>query len=99
MIDAILSGIFKIIISLVNLLLLPIDALIESALPSVATGIDYVANFFNYILGFIPYILSWFNFPDLFIDLVVAYFTFKLTIPLAVHTVKLAISWYDSIKP
>lgn len=99
MIDAILSGIFKIIIALVNLLLLPIDALIESALPSVATGLDYVASFFNYILGFIPYVLSWFNFPDLFIDLVVTYFTFKLTIPLAVHTVKLAISWYDSIKP
>lgn len=99
MINAILKGIFKLVISLVNLLLLPIDSLIDSALPAVATALDYVSSFFNYILSFIPYILSWFNFPSGFIAFVVAYFTFKLTVPLAVHTVKLAISWYDSIKP
>lgn len=99
MINAILTGIFSLIISLVEILLTPIDALINSALPSIGTGLDYIANFFNYILSFIPWILSWFNFPQLFLELVVAYYTFKLTIPLAVHTIKLAISWYDSIKP
>ena len=99
MINAILKGIFKLVISLVSLLLTPIDALINSALPSVATGLDYVSNFINYIMGFFPFIKSWFNLPTLFIELIIAYWTFKLTIPLAIHTVKLAISWYDKIKP
>lgn len=99
MINAILKGIFSLVIGLVELLLLPIDALINTALPSVATGLNYISNFFNYILGFIPWILSWFHLPTIFVELIIAYWTFKLTIPLAVHTVKLALEWYDKIKP
>lgn len=99
MINAILKGIFSLIISLVNLLLLPIDNLINSALPAVSTGLDYVKNFIDTILGFIPWICSWFNFPTAFLTLIIGYYTFKLTVPLAVHTIKLAIAWYDKIKP
>ncbi|MBE6146984.1 MAG: hypothetical protein E7168_01470 [Firmicutes bacterium] len=99
MINAILTGIFKLVIVLVETLLTPIDLIINNALPSVADGISYVNSFIDYILSFIPWVCSWFNFPQLFIDLVIAYFTFKLTVPLAVHTIKLALAWYDKIKP
>ena len=98
MINAILKGIFKLIIVLVEAILSPIDIIINSALPSVATGLEYVSNFFNYMLQFIPYIVSWLNLPRLFIELVIAYWTFKLTIPLAIHTIKLALHWYDKLK-
>lgn len=99
MINAILKGIFKLVISLVSLLLSPIDSLINSAFPSIAQGITYINNFLDYIGSLIPYILSWFHLPNYFITLVVGYMTFKLTVPLAVHTVKLAIKWYDKLKP
>lgn len=99
MINSLLKGIFSLIISLVNLLLGPLDALINNALPSVATGLEYVKIFIDFILGFIPWICSWFNFPPQFLSLLIGYYTFKLTVPLAVHTIKLAISWYDKIKP
>lgn len=99
MINKILTGIFNLVISLVSTLLSPIDSLINSALPSIAEGLIYINNFFNYILGFIPYLMSWFHLPNVFITLLVGYFTFKLTVPLAIHTIKQAIAWYDKIKP
>lgn len=99
MINAILKGIFSLVISLVNMLLSPIDYAINEYLPSVADGLNYVADFFTYMLRFIPFISSWLNLPQIFIELVIAYWTFKLTVPLAVHTVKLALAWYDKIKP
>lgn len=98
MINAILMGIFNLVIGLVNVLLVPIDTLINSALPSIADAINYVSNFITYILGFIPWICSWLNLPKVFIDFLIAYWTFKLTVPLAVHTVKLALQWYDKLK-
>lgn len=99
MINAILTGIFNLVISLVEILLTPIDLLINNALPGISDALNYVSSFFNYILGFIPWILSWFNLPTLFIEFIVSYWIFKLTVPIAVHTVKLALSWYDKIKP
>lgn len=99
MINAILSGIFSLIIGLVNLILSPIDAIIEKALPSVADGLDMVANFFSWVSGLIPWGISWFGFNATVIGLFVAYITFELTVPLTVHTIKLAIKWYNQLKP
>ncbi len=99
MIKAIISGIFKLVISLVNLLLLPIDTLIEKFLPSLADGLDKVSAFFTWVSGLIPWGISWFGFDDVVIGLFVAYTTFELTVPVLVHTTKLAITWYNKLKP
>ena len=99
MINAILKGIFSLIIALVNLLLYPIDALIDSTMPSIADGLSLVSNLFNYIASVIPWSISWFGFSATVIGLFVAYTTFELTAPLIVHTVKLAIKWYNKLKP
>lgn len=99
MIKSIISGIFKLVISLVNLLLLPIDATISKFLPSLSSGLDKVSAFFNWVSGLIPWGISWFGFDDTVIALFVAYMTFELSVPLLVHTVKLAIAWYNKLKP
>lgn len=98
MINAIINGIFNLVLGLVDIILIPIDSAIETFLPGVSTALSYIGQFFNYILQFIPYICSWLHLPTFLIDFVIAYFTFKLTVPLLVHTVKLAISWYDKLK-
>lgn len=99
MINAILSGIFNLIIGLVNLILIPIDHEIEKALPSVADGLDMISNFFSWVSGLIPWGISWFGFNSTVIALFVSYVTFELTIPLLIHTIKLAIKWYNQLKP
>lgn len=99
MINAILKGIFSLIISLVNLLLTPIDALINSTMPALADGLGMVSNLFNYIASVVPWATSWFGFNSVVMGLFVSYMTFELTAPLAIHTIKLAIKWYNKIKP
>lgn len=99
MINAFLTGIINLISDLVNVILLPIDILINNYLPNLSVVIDTVSDFFQWICGFIPYICSWLNLPSWFISFVITAFTFKLTVPLLVHTVKLGISWYDKLKP
>ncbi len=99
MINAIIKGIFKLVIALVNVLLTPIDLLISNAFPSITDALNYINSFFNYIEQFMSWILSWFHVPPAFLTLVVGYLVFKLTVPLAVHTMKLALHWYHILKP
>lgn len=98
MIKAIIKGIFKLVLSLVNVILLPIDNLISQYLPSVSNALDSVSSFFNWVAGLLPWGISWFGLSSTTISLFVAYITFELTVPLLIHTVKLAISWYNALK-
>lgn len=98
MIKRIIKGIFKLVIGLVELILAPIDSLISSAFPSIATALGYIDSLLTFVGNTMGWVLSWFHLPSAFITLLVGYWTFKLTLPLAIHTIKLAIKWYDKLK-
>ena len=98
MISEFIAKIFSLIIELVSLLLKPIDALINSMLPQVSIALDYVSSFFDYVCSVVPWGMSWLGLNIEIVAIFVAYMTFKLTAPLAVHTVKLALKWYNSLK-
>lgn len=99
MINALLSGIFKLIIGLVSIILTPIDALITNALPSLDNALTGVANLFNYIGSSIGWVISLTGLSSETLSLIVLYFTFKLTAPMLFYMIKLAISWYNKLKP
>ena len=99
MINAILTGIFKLIIGLVSIILTPIDALITSALPSLDNALTAVASFFTYIGSSIGWVISLTGLSSETISLIVLYFTFKLTAPMLFYMIKLALSWYNKLKP
>ena len=99
MINAILKGLFKLVISLVSIVLYPIDVIINAAFPSISSALSYIATMFQYVESFFSYILSWLHLPDALITLIVGYTVFRLTIPFAVHTTKLAVKWYHMLMP
>lgn len=99
MINALLNGIFSLVISLVGTLLSPIDMVIEKFLPDVANALAMVNGFFDYIMDYVDWAVSWTFLNKEVLSIVVGYYTFKLTVPYLVSTVKLAIKWYDKIKP
>lgn len=99
MINAIIKGIFKIVILLVNVLTAPIDLAIQTAFPDITNAFNYLDSFFDFINNLIGYVMSWFHLPQAFLTLLVGYWTFKLTVPHLIHRIKLAIAWYDKIKP
>lgn len=99
MIKAIINGIFKLIISLVGVLLAPIDSIIESALPGLSSAINAVGSFLSTCTSAIGWVLSCFGLSSSCLSLIVIYFTFKLTVPILIHAIKLAIKWYHMLVP
>lgn len=99
MIGKILSGIMNLIIGLINLLLYPIDALIESALPSLSSALSAVGSFLNVALQSIGWVISVTGISSSVISLVVAYYVFKLTVPMLFYLIKLVLAWYNRLKP
>lgn len=99
MIGKILQGIMTFIISLVNLLLAPIDLIISNALPSLDNAFTGIARMFNSISSVMGWCLSFTLLSSETISLIILYFTFALSVPLVVSTVKLALKWYDKLKP
>lgn len=99
MINKLLMGIIKLIVSLVTVILSPIDALIESTLPDLASALTAVGNFFNLISTSIGWVVSTLGLSNETLSLIVMYFTFKLTAPMLFYMIKLALSWYNKLKP
>lgn len=98
MIQAILTGVFKLVINLVSLILTPIDLAISSALPGVSNALNMVSSFFTWLTDAVVWVWSWLGFSSIVTSLFVGYLVFKYTVPFAIHTVKLAIQWYDKLK-
>lgn len=99
MINAILNGIMSLIIGLVSLLLKPIDLLIDQFLPDLSNALDMFNSFISYVSSYMTWAVSWTGLNSTVRGLIVAYFTFILTVPLLVSTIKLALKWYDKLKP
>lgn len=98
MIKAIINGIFTLIMSLVNLLLLPIDLLIEQFLPEVSEILTYIGTFFDLIGDLLPLVISYTGLNQLVLLSIYNISVFVLTVPLMVHAVKLALFWYNKLK-
>lgn len=99
MINKLLIGVFKIIISLVSLLLTPIDNLIAQFLPGLDDAFTMIANLVQQICNVVPWVMSWMGVSSVVVSLLVSYLTFKMSVPIVVHTIKLALKWYDKLKP
>lgn len=99
MINVILQGIISLIVGLVSLILTPIDNLILNALPDLSNALTAVGNFLNLITNGIGWVVSLTGLSNESLSLIVIYFTFKLTAPMLFYMIKLALSWYNRLKP
>lgn len=91
------SFILNLLGELIVLILTPIDALINSLLPSLSSAFDTINTFVDSFIDYIPYIMSWVGLKTSTITLIVTFVVFKLTIKPVVRLVKLAISWWGAI--
>lgn len=77
MIKGILKGILKMILRILNIVLIPINTLIENIFPSMADAITTFTNFVNNILG--NNLTYFFHLlPPIFRNLLVIWFTFVI---------------------
>lgn len=99
MINAILTGIFNLIIGLVDVILSPIDTLIETALPSLDGAINAIGSLFAVIANGLGWAISVTGLSNECIALIVTYYVFKLSTPMLFYLIKLALCWYNKLKP
>lgn len=99
MINAFLKGIIGLIVSLVSVILAPIDSLITSALPDLASALNAISGFLNVIQTGIAWAVSATGLSPLALQVIVMYFVFKLTAPMLFYMIKLALAWYNRLKP
>jgi hypothetical protein len=87
-IKAIINGLLKLIMSILNVFLLPINALFENLFPDMSSSISTFNNFVNsYVGGTLSYFFS--ILPPIFRGLLVIWFTFLIsyyTIYFTYHT-------------
>lgn len=99
MINALLSGVISLIIGLVSIVLAPIDSLITSALPDLSNALTSISGFLTIATRSIGWVISATGLSSTSLSLIITYFTFKLTAPLLFYMIKLALSWYNRLKP
>lgn len=98
MINNIINGIFDFVINTINILLLPLNKLIEQYLPGLDSAMNYIMNFLDYISDLIPWAVSYFGLNQDILSLVVAYLVFRITLPLTITPIKFAIKWWNALK-
>lgn len=98
MINALITGIFNVIISLVNVVLAPIDLLIKQFLPDLSTAISSIGGMFGLVGNVLGFVVSLTGLSSTALSLIVMYYTFKLTVPVLVSAIKQAIRWYNALK-
>ena len=77
MIKSLLNGILKVILMLLNIILIPINSLIENVFPSMVSAIQTFTNFINNIIG--NNLVYFFHlFPPIFRSLLIIWFTFVI---------------------
>lgn len=99
MIGKILSGIISLIITLCSLLLAPIDAIILTLIPDLSNCFTAIGNFLNICFSSIGWVISLTGISPDVISIIVIYYTFKLTAPFSFYMIKLALAWYNKLKP
>ena len=91
--------IMAVVLMLLKLILAPIDYLIGQALPGLADAFTAVGTYITTILTNIGWVLSITGIPAVAFGLIAAYWVFKLTLPVNIWFIKLAVNWYNKLKP
>lgn len=99
MINALLTGFLNLIISLISIILSPIDTAIITFLPDLTSAFAVFGSFLDLVSNGIGWVVNASCLSSEALSLIVLYYTFKLTAPMTFYLIKLALSWYNKIKP
>lgn len=103
MIDSLINGFFKILMSFIigifNIIMIPIDFLLKSLLPFVYEDfITPINNLLNSFINFVPFIADLTFLPAFVLHLIVSFLIFKYTVKFTVFSIKLIVKWWNYLK-
>ena len=98
LLNSFLQLILNFVINIVNIILLPIDLLINTFFPDFSNLITFISNALNVALNYIGWVIDSIGLDNITLVFLIDYLIFKLTIPLQAYVVKLAVKWYNNLK-
>lgn len=98
MFNILLQGVVKFVSQVASALIQPIATMILNLFPSVSQPLSYVSGFLNYLKQFVPFAFSYLGLTAEVKAILISLATSLITIPIAVHVIKLAIRWYNALK-
>lgn len=87
------------VLLLVKIILMPIDYIIAQFIPTLSDALTAIGQFLTLIASGLGWAISASGIPYFAIALVATYGIFRLTLPIQMYFVKLAIKWYTTLKP
>lgn len=98
MINAIVNGIFKLVINLFNVILTPIISAITVLFPDINTYFTYINTFLSYALTYVGTVLDLFLIPRSALVLLFDYIAICYSIYLLSISIKFGITIYNKFK-
>lgn len=98
MINAIVNGIFKLIINLFNVITFPIISAVTILFPSLDTFFTYINTFLSYALTYVGLVLDLLFIPRSAITFLFDYFITCYSIYLLVISIRFVITIYNKFK-
>lgn len=96
--STLLYYILKFFLELVQLVLTPIENLIAQYVPATSNVVALLNDFIDLIINFFPWIMSWFNIPGFVLGFIVDMIFSITVLKIFLHSVKVAIAWYNALK-
>lgn len=98
MIDALFKGILNLVVTLVNILLYPIDALISSMIPSLDYAFTVVNDFISKLIKYVGFVISYTGLTATTINVIISLAVFIYSAPILVHGIKLSVKWFKVLR-
>lgn len=91
------NGLISLFIGIVNILLAPINTIINTYVPDMSEFILNLSPYFEMIDDFIPWIKDLFLLPQYCYTLVVAFITFRIIAMIGTNTYKLVLKYWETL--
>lgn len=91
--ETLVTLVIQILTILTNIILYPINLLIDTVFPDISSALDSITALFTVAKTYIGWAISFMGIPAIILSMVVAYYLFVITTTLGIWGVKLAIKW------
>lgn len=87
------------VMTLINLLLLPINTIIETYLPGLTSALQSLSNLLEWLKDFAAWFISWLPFSSDFYTFFYSVVFFTLFVPLVLSAIKVVVKWWHALVP
>lgn len=97
MIESVFNFILNFIMSMVELLLIPLDLIISQFIPDLSEIITSINEYLNLSYTYISFIVDFTFLSSFAVNLLFSFMLFKLTVPVSAYVIKLALNWWKKL--